>query len=109
MMVHSYGGFGKAGLVVLTWEISRCVCGACMASEKGLVDAGCQTSRFNFVPLPLSSQVRCRARILFCLWRAGFKIDVLDYPERIQSEFNELVGGYLLRVEAGGVSSSDSD
>ena len=99
----------KAGLVVLTWEISRRVWNACVASRKVLVDAGSQTCRSNFVPLPLGPIVRCRARILLCLWRAGFKIDATDYPERIQSEFHALIGGYLLRVEAGGVSSSDSD
>ena len=96
-------------LVLLTWEIIRRGCRCCAASPRGLVDVGCQTSSWNLVPLPLEEHVRCRAKILFCLWRAGFKIDTEGYPGRIQSEFNELVGGYLLRVESGGVSSSDSD
>ncbi|CAE7242542.1 RE1, partial [Symbiodinium necroappetens] len=99
----------KVVLVLLTWEIVRRGCWCCPASQRRLVDVGCQTSLWNLVPLPLGEHVRCRAKILFCLWRAGFKIDADGYPERIQSEFNELVGGYLLRVESGGVSSSDSD
>ena len=99
---------GKAVCAVLTWEIVRCSCGRRTTPRGVPVDAGSQTNTFEVVPLPLSGQVRCRAKILFCLWCAGFKVDVEGYPERIQSEFHALVGGYLVRVESGGVSSSDS-
>ncbi|CAE7798008.1 GIP [Symbiodinium necroappetens] len=99
----------KVVVVVLIWEIVRRSCCSGTASVRKPVDAESQTTSFNIVPLPLSGQVRCRAKILFCLWRAGFKIDAEGYPERIQSEFHALVGGYMLRVESGGITSSDSD
>ena len=99
----------KALFTVMTWEASRRLWNRRFYGRAVLRDAGSQTREDGVVLLPLGSGVRCRSRILFCLWRAGFKIEVDAYPERIQSEFYHSVGAYLSGLEDGVVSESDSD
>ena len=98
----------KAVLLILTWEITRHLCFCCRRVSKTR-SVGSQTDPGATISMPLGADVHCRGRILFCLWQAGFNIDVGPYPERIRSEFHGLVGDYLLRVEDGEISDWDSD
>ena len=93
----------------LIWEASRLLWNKWFRSRKLSRDVGSQTEGDGVLCLPLGAEVRCRSRILFCLWRAGFKFEVDTYPERIQSEFYHSVGTYLSRLEDGVVSESESD
>ncbi|CAE7227612.1 unnamed protein product [Symbiodinium necroappetens] len=97
----------KGVLLVLTWEVFRRLTGRIWRTRG--VPCGSQTEPDGIILMPLGPGVRCRGRILFCLWHAGFKVDIELYSERIQSEFHSLVGTYLARVEDGGVSEEDSD
>ena len=99
----------KSFLIVLIWEASRRIWNRRFQGKTVLRDASCQTSEGGVVVLPLGSEVRCRSSILFCFWRAGLKVEVDAYPERIQSEFYHSVGAYLSRLEDGIVSESDSN
>ena len=46
--------------------------------------------------------------MLFCLYRAGYPIDVSQYDEETQSGYYWLLGDYLERLERGSeVSLSD--
>ena len=97
----------KGVLLVLTWEVLRRLTGRIWRTRG--VHCGSQTEPDGIILMPLGPEVRCRGRILFCLWHAGFKVDIELYSERIQSEFHSLVGTYLARVEDGGVSEENSD
>ena len=85
--------FGIA--VVVTWEALKRVSCLCTKRRKTVES---QTECMNIVPLPLPDGVPCKARVLFCLWQAGFTIDVESYPESDQEEFHGLVGSYLQRL-----------
>ncbi|CAE7355520.1 RE2 [Symbiodinium sp. CCMP2456] len=97
----------KAVLLVVTWEVVRRF--VSWAFKPSRLESSSQTESGTVLQLPLGDEVRCRGRILFCLWQAGIKIDVEQYPEGIQSEFFGLVGDYLTRVEEGIAFDTDSD
>ena len=72
-----------------------------------MIDRGSQTDGL-YVPLPLELGVPYRDRVLFCLYRAGYPIDVSQYDEETQSGYYWLLGDYLERLERGSeVSLSD--
>ena len=104
---YLWEGF-KTVLLILTWEIARSLC-PCRRRAARMSSAESQTDAGATISMPLGDDVHCRGRILFCLWQAGFNLDIGPYPERIRSEFHGLVGDYLQRVEGGEVSDWDSD
>ena len=95
--------------VILTWETAKWGWKHWFAARKFFAAAGSQTEALNDIPMPLCDLIRCRGKILYCLWRAGFQFDVDSYPLRIQTEFYDLVGSYWVRVDQGFVSETDSD
>ena len=99
----------KAALVIMTWEFLRWIGTRAVAGNRRSLETGSQTSSEGVVVMPLQEGMRCRGKILFCFWRSGLKVEIEEYPERIQSEFHSLVGAYLGRLEEGFVSESDSD
>ena len=88
----------KAVCVVATWEfLKRMMCRRRRQKET----VGSQTSSTRMVPLPLEAGVPHRAQILFCLWRAGYEVEVQDYPENIQEEYFSFQGNFLRRQAVG--------
>ena len=81
------------------WTVKRTIC------RRKNSTAESQTEDQYVIELPLPSGVPHRAQILFCLWRAGFHIDVQQYPEEVQDEYHSYVGAYLVRVDRGEDSS----
>ena len=63
-------------------------------------------SERQVVPWPLPQGVPHRAKILFCYWRAGYAFNVDEYPERVQSEFFDMLGSHLMRRDRHDESSS---
>ena len=51
------------------------------------------------LPLPLDEGVPNRARILYCLWRAGYSTDIEAYPLDVQEEYFGYLGLYLRRQQ----------
>ena len=89
------------------WEMLRAVRRCCRRSGFSMIDRGSQTDGL-YVPLPLELGVPYRDRVLFCLYRAGYPIDVSQYDEETQSGYYWLLGDYLERLERGSeVSLSD--
>ncbi|CAE7247520.1 RE1 [Symbiodinium sp. CCMP2592] len=90
------------------WELSKSLAFKCFKRAHQRADAGTQTSELNVVPMPLAEGIPSRARILYSFWRAGYVIQAEHYSERIQREFETLVGGWLCRNEEGLVSPQSS-
>ena len=104
-------GFWLEGLVLVSailgsWEMLRALGRRCRRSQRVTVDRGTQTDLL-FVPLPFEVGVLHRDRILYCLWRAGYPIDITEYDEETQDGYHGLVGDYLLRLERAEPSESD--
>ena len=95
-----------AGCIVV-WELGRCGIRSCWSFRSSCKDQGCQTSDGKVLPLPLDERIPHRGKILFCLWKAGIRVEEEFYPEDIQNELTWLIGDYLVKLEAGEVSGSD--
>ena len=93
--------------IIGTWEITKRA-GSWLARSRKVQERGTQTPEMNIVPMPLPLGVRSRARILYSLWRAGYRVQADDYPERVRAQFDSLVGDWLIRNNEGLVSSSSS-
>ncbi|CAE7837355.1 RE1 [Symbiodinium sp. CCMP2592] len=93
-------------LLIGAWEIMKWI--ASRVFKRGTYEQGAQTSELMFVPLPLPPGVRCRARILYSLWRAGYSVQVDGYPEGVRTQFEGLVGDWLVRNNEGIESSPES-
>ena len=101
-------GISRIAVCITLWElIRRCLC---RGSERkaATCEVASQTGDLSIVPLPLPAGVPSHAKILFCLWKAGFKLDTESYPEGVQNHFDWLIGDYLRRLEDGEVSESSS-
>ena len=94
--------FAGVVAVIAIWEALKCVCRRRRCYKAAL----CQTEGTNFAPLPLEGGVPNRARILSCLWQAGYAIDIQCYPPDIQEEYFSLIGGIMRRQS---VDEGDSD
>ena len=92
-----YGGLYLGVLVVVVvtvWEtFKRVMC----QRRLRFTTAESQTDIMAQVPLPLEPGVPNRAQILYCLWRAGYHINVDPYPLGVQDDFHRYVGSYLRR------------
>ena len=95
-------------LIIMTWELAKAGVGFFKAPRATFKAEGTQTQDSGVIELPLSSQVRNRARILYHLWRAGHRVEIEEYSGRVRSEFEGLIGAWLTRVEEGDVSSVSS-
>ena len=80
--IASYGCDGsvlwevaKAVLFIGVWEACKALRSCFRAGNPQQIHVGCQTVSAGIICLPLSDDVPCRARILYCLWRANFKVD----------------------------------
>ena len=104
----SLRALGICLISVCLWEICKVIVRKCLKRPGSRVDASAQTSELNVVPMPLAEGMPSRARILYSFWRAGYMIRADGYSERIQREFEALVGGCLVRNEEGLVSSQSS-
>ena len=104
----SLRALGICLISVCLWEICKVIGRKCLKRPGSRVDASAQTSELNVVPMPLAEGMPSRARILYSFWRAGYMIRADGYSERIQREFEALVGGCLVRNEEGLVSSQSS-
>ena len=93
-------------LTIGSWELMRLVFRHFKGNGRAQRAVGSQTEG-EYVPLPLGLGVPHRDRILFCLWRAGYPVDVQEYEEEIQAGFHWLVGDYLVRLENAEPSESD--
>ena len=98
----------KVCLIVGTWELAKFLWHRARRACVTTCSTACQTCDRSFIPLPLPEGIRSRARILFCLWRAGYAVDSEPYPEDVQSELFWLIGDRLKRLEDGEVSESAS-
>ena len=87
------------------WEFLKFLLRRCQR-RKDFKTAASQTQGSGIIPLPLPDGIPHRDRILFCLWRSGFSIDVECYPRKIQDSFNFLVGDWLVRGARNSESSS---
>ena len=95
----------KILLTVGTWEILRAFRRKCRRSAVRTAES--QTRELVEVPLPLPDGIKHRARILYCLWRAGYSVEAEGYPEEVRDEFLWLVGNRLReRARDSGSSSS---
>ena len=94
-------------LLIGAWEITKYTVSR-ITRGSGAREQGTQTSDLNIVPMPLPPGVRSRARILYNLWRAGYRIQADEYPERIRAVFDGLVGDWLVRNDEGLISSPSS-
>ena len=84
----------KLLFAIICWEtLKRVMC----RKRRRVETVGSQTEGAFCVPLPLEPGVPNRAQILFCLWRAGYSIDVQGYPEDVQEDYFGLLGAYLNR------------
>ena len=101
-------GIAKIAVCITLWELSRrCFCQG--SGRKAVTcEVASQTGDLSIVPLPLPAGVPSRAKILFCLWKAGFKLDTESYPEGVQNHLDWLIGDYLRRLEDGEVSEGSS-
>ena len=61
-------------------------------------EEGTQTLDRGIIAMPLESHVPNRSKILYSLWRAGYRFDICEYSERVRVEFEGLVGAWLARV-----------
>ena len=98
----------KVVLLILTWEIVKAVARAYKAQRAVFKDEGTQTLDRGIIAMPLESHVPNRSKILYSLWRAGYRFDICEYSERVRVEFEGLVGAWLARVEDGEISSASS-
>ena len=91
--------------VIGIWEIVRALLLRMCRSRKRVRD---QAVSPETVPWPLHPGVPHRANILYCYWRAGYAVDVSEYPEGVQSRFYDLLGSHLVRRDRDNLSSTDS-
>ena len=98
----------KVCLIVGIWELAKFLWHRARRACVTTCSTACQTCDHSFVPLPLPEGIRSRARILFCLWRAGYAVDSEPYPEDVRSELFWLIGDRLKRLEDGEASESAS-
>ena len=101
-------GVSKGIGILAIWEITRYQLVGRQRRNAVVRDQSCQTDDSGFVPLPLEPGIPFRARILFSLWRAGYRVDSEFYPEEVQAELHWLIGDHLVRVEAGEASDGGS-
>ena len=94
-----------AACVIGTWEIGRALFFRLYRTQKTVLDKAVSAET---VPWPLHPGIPHRAKILYCYWRAGYAFEVEEYPERVQSEFYDLLGSYLVRRDRDNLSSTDS-
>ena len=83
---------GVCVCVLITWEAFKGVC----RRRRTLKTAACQTKESGSIPMPLEDGVPNRARILYCLWQAGYAIDIEPGPSNVahinaQSTFGALL------------------
>ena len=95
----------KLAAVISVWEILKKV--ACR--RKNLETAASQTDDSTVVPLLLKDGVPQRAQILYCLWKAGYTVDVEEYPQHIQEDFHRYVGCYWRRRSVDEWSSDEDE
>ncbi|CAE7203000.1 true, partial [Symbiodinium sp. CCMP2456] len=91
----------KVLIVIVTWEILRRSWTLWTGRKATPLERESQTDDSSFVPLPLPQGIPYRARILFSLWRAGYKIDSEFYPQEVQDELHWLIGDHLVALEEG--------
>ncbi|CAE7537698.1 RE1 [Symbiodinium sp. CCMP2592] len=97
----------QVALLLGGWEVLRVVKRWWSRNIPCRIAQGTQTDGL-YVPLPLHVGVPHRDRILFCLYRAGYPVDVTAYDDETQSGFEWLLGDYLVHLErASEPSSSD--
>ena len=92
-------------LIIALWETLKW--GWCRSRGRAVRTAETQTMDMDYVPLPLEEGVPHRARILYCLWRAGYLFSMERYPLGVQEEYNGYVGGFLRRQSVDEGSSED--
>ena len=79
--------------VISIWEALKFVC----RGRRRCETAESQTEGTSYVPLPLEGGVPNRARILECLWQAGYAIDIDHYPSDVQDEYFSILGERMRR------------
>ena len=74
---------------IILWESGKWV----LCSRRNFRrTAESQTEGMNIVPMPLPEGMPFCARILFAFWKAGYDVDLRNYPEAVCEEFHSLVG-----------------
>ena len=99
------GGCLTVCFVIALWETFRR--GWCRCRVRATRTIGVQTTDMGCVPLPLEEGVPYRAKILYCLWRAGYLFPVEQYPPGVQEEFHRYIGGFMRRQSVDEGSSDD--